>query len=443
MEFTLKQVALFFQSDCLVDKSISGFSVDSRSVKKGDLFFALSGARVDGHLFLKEVAEKGAVGAIVNKSYQGPDYNLFLIFVQDPLSALQEFAANAVKKSSARIVAVTGSVGKTSTKDFITAFLKKKYRVSATPGNNNSQIGLPLAILNHTDGNEDILVLEMGMTHPDQIKNLVQIAPPEVAVITCVSLVHACNFDSILGIAAAKAEIFSHSSTCLGILPKEVVNYENICKQSPCEKKTFSTVDQDADYYLNKQNPNSIHFENKSISIPHLSIPGTHNLHNMLAAIAVARYFSVSWDDIIFTIPTLKLPERRLEFVEKEGIHFINDSYNAAELSMKAALEMMPTPKQKGNKIAVLGSMMDLGKYSIETHTRIGQCALQCADSAFCLGIECEPIYEAFKKAGKPTELFLDRQALVQHLKTILKRDDIVLLKGSSSKQLWKILEEI
>lgn len=424
---------------------ITGVSVDSRRTVAGQLFFALPGACVDGHEFLKEVASKGAVGAVVSKSYQGPDYGLTLLPVEDTLKALQEWARQVIASWPVRIVAITGSIGKTTTKEFVRTLLKKKYRVASSPGNNNSQIGVPLSILNHTKGTEEILVLEMGMTVPGNLTRLVQIAPPEIALITSVALVHACNFDGLEDIASAKAEIFSSPHTRVGVLPSEIINFDAISRQTPCRKISFSTIHSNSDYYLDLMKPDTIESskEDKKIKIPSLPVPGRHNVHNFLGAVTVARHFNVSWNDIVEAISEIKMPDMRLTFVKHKGICFLNDSYNACEISVKAALQSLPEPEKNGNKVAVLGSMMELGKFSSESHIRVGEFALNHVDAVYCLGIECQPICEAFRKAGKPSELFLDREKLIDYLRKLLKPNDVVLLKGSLSKQMWKVLEEI
>lgn len=420
-----------------------GVSVDSRNIRKGELFWALPGQTVDGHAFLEEVARKGAAGAVVHKSYQGPDYGLPLLYVPDCLHSLQECARLVLAKLHTKIVAVTGSIGKTTTKEFLKTLLGLKYKVGASPGNFNSQISLPLNILNQMSGLEDLFVLEMGMTHPGDLARLVQIASPEVAVITTVALVHACNFNSLDDIAWAKAEIFSNPKTRLGIIHHDISNLHEISKHNSCNKLTFSSQNSTADYFLDSDLVVHANKENQQIRLQPLNVPGRHNLHNFLAASVVARHFNVPWNDIVDASAHLVLPEKRLQMVHQNGICFVNDSYNASELSVKAALETMPLPSTGGKKIAVLGSMMELGKFSDDCHARVGEHALKYVDHMYCLGVECIPIYEAFKKAGKPCALFIERGALVAHLKDILKSSDVVLLKGSRSKEMWKILEEV
>lgn len=180
-------------ADCQ-DFVFNNVCVDSRLISPGDLFVALPGNQTDGHHFLPQAKACGAVAAVVCSSYRGPDFGLPLIAVPDTLKFLQESARKKVKESRSKVVAVTGSVGKTTTKDFITHLVSQKYRVASTPGNSNSQIGLPLALLNHFEGTEEIVVVEMGMTLPGQIAGLVSIAPPDIAVITSVALVHAAFF---------------------------------------------------------------------------------------------------------------------------------------------------------------------------------------------------------------------------------------------------------
>jgi UDP-N-acetylmuramoyl-tripeptide--D-alanyl-D-alanine ligase len=423
---------------------IQEITIDSRAAKQGDLFFALGGAQVDGHQFIPEVAAKGCQAAVVNRAYQGPDYGLILIKVDDPLASLQEAAREMLAKRRPKIIAVTGSVGKTTTKEFIFEILKPFYRIGATPGNSNSQIGLPLSILNHTNGEEEILILEMGMTHPGQIKKLVEIAPPDIALITLIALVHAANFDNISDIARAKAEIFTHPRTKFGILDRHIENYDEICCVGSCKKLSFAIECSKADYSLAQQegkwlvrNPEGY------FQMNHLTVPGYHNNHNYLAAVTIARCLGLDWEKINSATHFLKLPEKRFELVEKNGVLFVNDSYNASEISTKAALNSMPNPKIGGKKIAVVGEMLELGKFSAECHYAVGLFSLKHVDFMLCFGKECQPIQEAWKESGRPVEIFMEREELLKALKNLLQPGDVVLLKASKKKELWKILDEI
>lgn len=442
--FSLQQIASILKCSLLTTGQATGVAVDSRLIKPQELFFALPGARADGHAFIKEAAEKGAIGAIVSKSYNGPDYGLPLMKAENPLVSLQTLAKTILAQRNQKIVAVTGSIGKTTTKDFITAMLKTEYKVGSTPGNSNSQIGVPLAILNHTDGSEEILVIEMGMTLPGQIANLVEIAPPDVALITYVALVHACNFEGLEDIGKAKAEIFSHPRTRLGILPRETDHFGDLSRIGSCAKLSFSVNPAaSADFVMTcNQDSLIIRTKNETVTLPLLQVPGQHNLHNLLGAITVARSCDVSWHNIEKAIKTLELPERRLQRVEKDGIVFINDSYNAAAPSLKAALQSLPQPPVGGKKIAVIGEMLELGKFSHQCHKEVGDFALQHVHSVFCLGEGCAPIVEKWKAAKRPIYWTNEIEDLKKALKQEVKAGDVVLLKGSRAKGLWKIIED-
>lgn len=424
-------------------------AVDSRLLSKNDLFFALPGEKTDGHCYLEEIARKGAAAAVINADYQGADYGLNLIRVPDVLRALQLCARNELRQRGTRIVGVTGSVGKTTTKDFIGTLLKESFKVGSTPGNSNSQIGMPLAILNETDGSEDILVVEMGMTHAGNIRQLTQIAPPTVALITNVSLVHAVNFDSLADIAKAKAEIFQHPKTQAGIFNQDISHPDILRDAGNCRKISYSAVASSANYVLEKSSE-SFDFQayGEKISTEKLQVPGQHNLINVLGAIAVARYFEMPWPEIKRGLGKLVLPERRMQMICKNGITFVNDSYNASEVSLKAALTSLPEPHAGGKKIAVIGEMLELGKFSEKCHHEVAAAALMRVDHLLCIGKECAPMHDLWTKSGKPV-YWLDERSdknrvlLAQELKKLLVPGDVVLLKGSRANQLWKILEEI
>ena len=417
--------------------------VDSRFLQKQDVFFALEGAKVDGHQFLEEAASKGAAAAVVSASYRGQDFGLTLIPSENPLRALQELARLMLEKRKLKIIAITGSYGKTTTKDFLTGILKEKYTVASSPGNSNSQIGLPLALLNQVIEKEELFVLEMGMTHAGNIKRLVEIAPPDLAIITSVALVHACNFESLDAIALAKAEIFSHPRTKAGILSKEISSYETICNLGNFPKYSFSASSRDADYCLEMKDGKHAFYERQGhCQIPPLAVPGKHNYHNLAAAVAAARQLNVGWEEICRAIPKLRLYERRLEHVELKGILFVNDSYNANAISMKAALESLPTPTHGGKTIALLGEMLELGSFSDACHLEVGEAALSRADSMICLGNHCRPIAECWEKAKRPVKWVFKFEEAVAELQKQVMPGDVVLLKGSRSNGLWRVLQE-
>lgn len=419
--------------------------MDSRLVQSGDLFFALPGARLDGHQFIQEAADKGAVAAVVDKALSLDSQKIPLIRVENPLKALQLIAKKILEARKTKVIAVTGSFGKTTAKDFISAILKKKFKIASSPGNSNSQIGLPLSILNHSQGDEDFFILEMGMTHSGHLADLVQVAPPDIALITAVALVHACNFDSIEAIGRAKGEIFSHPRTSLGILDRGIKNFEEVSRIGDCPKISFSCEDPHADYFLSPFSDGIKIFEKGklSITLPSLPVPGQHNQHNFLAAVAVARAVGMDWKEISAAQSQLKLPDLRLQKVEKNGITFINDSYNASEKTVKAAFKSLPMPTEGGRRFAVIGEMLELGKFSESCHREVALDALNHVDMMLCMGKGCAPIYDVWQAAEKPVFWRFTREEIVHALRNQLQPGDVVLLKGSRSNQLWKVLEEL
>ena len=345
--YALSDLCDWMQAVCPSFLNVRRISIDSRLVQPGDLFFALKGEKSDGHAFLSEAIAKGAHAAVVENSYRTLSRQIPsdfpLIFVDDSLAALQRAAKGAVQKISPRIVAVTGSLGKTTAKDFMTTLVSQRFRTLASPSNQNSQVGLPSALLNHLKGNEEWLILEMGMSFPGEISRLLEIAPPDIAVITMTALVHACNFEDLQQIGYAKAEIFTHPNTKIGILDHRIVNFEALARVGSCSKISFAVDSTESDYSLDEEGEALMVRENQyNVQLPGVKIPGKHNLHNLLAACVVARQLGMEWEEIGSRFSALALPEKRLQIVEKKGVTFINDSYNAAEASMKAALELRP-----------------------------------------------------------------------------------------------------
>lgn len=431
----------FQTNDDLSNVQVSGAAVDSRLVKAGDVFFAMQGAKVDGHDFLQDAAEKGAKAVVIQKDFKTTFNAIPVIRVEDPLKALQNWAKMTLKHYKMKVIAITGSVGKTTTKEFLHTLLKEKYRVTATPGNSNSQTSTPLVILNHVKGDEEILILEMGMTHPGQITKLVDIAPPDIAVITTVALAHACNFASIEDIARAKAEIFSHPKTAIGILSKDISNFDELTTLGSCKKVSFSVKSHHADYFLRENSQMlQVYFPQGRAQLPLLELPGKHNLHNFLAAVAVARSLNLTWEDIASAMPNLRLHERRLEFVEKQGVLFVNDSYNANSLSMKAALDSMPSPKNGGKRIAVIGEMLELGKFTESCHLEVAEAALNKVDNMICMGANCKTILDKWQQENRNVILKMNIEDVIAELKKQVNAGDVVLLKGSRLNGLWRVL---
>jgi UDP-N-acetylmuramoyl-tripeptide--D-alanyl-D-alanine ligase len=412
---------------------LKGFSIDSRTVKEGELFCAISGEKHDGHDHLDEAVRRGAAAVLAERLLH---CSVPVIVVNSVQRALQQAAHNAYAKSRVKGIAVTGSNGKTTTKEFICQLLEGAFK---TPGNANSQLGLPLALLNGLKGTEPYAVLEMGMSTAGEIANLAQIAPPQVAVITSVSYCHAENFKGLQEIAAAKAEIFSQPETQHQLYhrPIEKLIPEMVKTAVPFElyneKMSFTLISEKDSLYFVDHGQRHL--------LLNLPFKEEHLLHDLLAALASVSLAGAPMEKAMERISQLRLPEKRFQSVQKQGALYINDTYNASPESMKAALKALPKPSGRGKRIGVLGSMMELGKFSEECHREVGKFALPYLDQLFCYGIECQPLVDEWKKAGRQvmmTENFEELKAWVE--KSVVK-EDVVLLKGSNSKQLWKLIE--
>lgn len=420
---------------------VSGVAIDSRKIEPEELFFALPGNRVDGHTFLEAVAAKGAAGAVVHENYRGESFGLPLLRVPDVLFALQDFARKSLEKRSSKVIAITGSLGKTTVKEFAATLLHSRYRIFASPMSYNSQATLPLSIL-MADETEEYLILEMAMSEKGQIAQLVSIAPPDIALLTTVAAQHVTLFpEGLEGICREKASIFSNPKTKLGLLPRELYNFEEAFRTGSCKKKCFSLSSKEYDYYLELiQNGVLVHAKGEPpIEIP-LHLPNKVHYHNFLAAVALAHSLDVSWPLIREAALFIKLPTMRFEKVEKGGIIFINDAFNANPDSMKGALENLPHPRPGGKTIAVVSEMDALGIYTIEGHALVAHTALLHVDLLLCIGKRCETMLQIWEKHGKPAQLFETRSDLEQALLKWAQPGDVVLLKGARSYVLDQIL---
>jgi len=408
---------------------------DSRKVEPKGLFFALVGETHDGHAFLEEVAQKGALAAVVSQKYQGPDFGLTLFPVPDVRVALQALAKWIHNENPPYTIAITGTVGKTTTKEFIADILSERYRLAKPVGSANSQVSLPLLLLNQSESVE-MLVLEMGMSFPGEISRLVDIAPPDFGVLTKVSLAHSENFETIDEIAAAKMELFE--KTDAGLFNLETMAFPPV-HEAALRKTFYSITDPYADYFLKKTGDQVVIVERGKESPP-LTVPfqASHLLENFLCAAAVARMHELTWDEIQHGAAKMQPYLHRFQIFKRDGIQFVDDSYNASVVSVKAALDNLP----KGKKtIALLGDMRELGKFSKKCHEEVAQHALDVVDHLLCIGNEIQPMIEVFKKAGKPVEKVSSCTDAKKRIAALATEGDVVLIKGSNSLKLWKTLD--
>lgn len=374
-------------------------AIDSRKIEPSGIFFALKGEKRDGHKFLQEVASRGATHAVVEESYDGPDFGLSLCRVPDVKEELRRRAREKRKAFTGKVVGITGSVGKTTTKEFLATLLESTLSVGKSFESYNSQLTLPLTILN-CEG--EVWVLEMGMSKPGELAQLTEIAQPEVVLVTKIAYSHSEFFEDLEGIAKAKAEILQSPR-----LEKVFVG-EQVRKFSSFVKGVV---------------PDEVEVE--------LPFAATHLRENFFLAKAAAEYLGVSLSEICKQAKKLSPFTRRFERIEVGGICFINDTYNANPASVMAALENLP----KGNRrIAVLGEMRELGKFSQKCHEDVSAFAKKSCDRLFTLG-------RAF--AGESVDHFSEKEKLLEALCKELREGDVVLLKGSNSLQMWTLLDHL
>lgn len=434
------------------DFDFTGITTDSRAVKKGELFVALVGEKFDGHDYCAKAVELGAAGVVVSRPVEVPQ-GTAMFLVPDTLVAYQELArAYRLKKAGLKVFAITGSNGKTSTKDLLAACLGAKYNVIKTQGNFNNEIGLPKTLL-EIQPDTDIAVVEMGMRGLGQIAELCQIALPDSGIITNVGETHMELLGSMDNIGKAKAELAE-------ALPADgfaVLNGDNeyVVRAAALTKAkvVYFGLSEACDYratdIVTSATGTTFMCQEKATGKQvkvNLQLIGEHNVYNALSAIAGAVCYGVDLEAACAALATARLTGSRQEIIYIGDITFINDAYNASPASMEAALKTLVEAKKatkgKARTIAVLADMLELGAISEDAHRRVGKWAAEYAvDYVLAYGAEARFIAEEAAKAGVQVEYFADRQGAADALRMLADAGDIILLKGSHSMQVDKMLE--
>ena len=429
-------------------------STDTRTIAKGDLFIPLVGERFNGHDFLDSAQKKGACAVLVEKNYwqeAKPNLEMPVILVGDTLKALQDLAHYHRSKYDIPVIGITGSNGKTSTKDLIAAILKQKLNVVKSQGSFNNEIGLPLTLL-EVNSDTQAVVVEMGMRGLGQITELANIAKPTMGVVTSVAPVHIDILKTIENIATAKGELPRNIDKS----GKVFLNGENpwcikMKDWTEAEVNFFGFNDNckyhaqiiEMDLYKSKFKL-KIGDQTKNVELP---IPGEHNVLNALAAVGVAYELGFDLETISEGLKSATISEKRLEKIMLDsGIILINDTYNANPTSMKASINILST-SQADRRIAVLGDMYELGDYELEGHLSVG--AHVCnngADLLIVVGKLGQLIAKGALDSGMPKEKvfsFTNNNEAADFLKENLKQGDIVLFKGSRSAKIEEIVKAI
>lgn len=417
--------------------SFCGANFDSRNLRPGELFIAVTGAR-NGHAFIPNALEKGAAAVLVSEPVRE---DIPAIYVSDTVTALQDIARGYRESLSLRVVGVTGSVGKTTTKEMIAAVLGTTYRTQKTPENFNNGLGLPVTVL-RLDRDDEAAVLEMGMNHFGEIALLTRIAQPDIAVITNIGTMHMENLGSREGILQAKLEILE------GLRPGglAVFNGDNDLLSSVAEQYHAVTFGLGANNDVRAEHittENDItHFTADAFGTSmEITLPtvGEHNILNALAAIAVGLKCGVAPERIESGLADFHNTGMRQHIYDCRGVKIIEDCYNAGPESMEAAFGVLGS--YPGRKLAALGGMLELGELAPQAHYRVGTLAAQTADVLFAYGANSEQTVRGALDAGmKNAKYFESHEELAQALKAELRAGDNLLVKGSRGMKMERVL---
>ena len=431
------------------------FSKDTRTIQKGDIYIGIKGAKFDGNQFWKEALDKGANCVMIQdveiSSEEKEKYsNKTIIKVENTLEALYKIAQYKRSLYDIPVIAITGSVGKTSTKDLISSVVQTQYKTLKTEGNNNNNIGLPFTILRLKD--HEAMVIEMGMNHFGEISLLTNIAQPTISVITNIGTSHIGNLGSRENILKAKLEILEGMKE-----PKIIINNDNDLlhkwyeeNKNHLEIHTYG-IENNSEFLakdIRAQEDSSIfnvniNDENIEIKIP---IGGKHFVYNALCAVVVGKLLGIDNNKIQKGISELELTKKRMEIRQLEnGAILINDSYNASFESMKSSIEYLGNHTGK-RKIAALGDMFELGEYSKELHKKVGmEVAKNHIDLLLCVGNDAKYIMEGAKEINKNinTQLLENNDKLLEKLRKELKDGDILLVKASNATKFYEICQKL
>ena len=430
------------------DKSfIDKISTDSRTLKRGELFVALRGENFDGHNFVESAAKAGAAGAIVDSTWKGkvPE-NFALILAEDPLQAYQNLAASYRRSLSLKVVAITGSNGKTSTKDFAAAVLARRFRVTKTEGNFNNHVGLPRTILEATSQDE-VAVWEIGMNHPGEVAALAKLAAPDVAILTNIGVAHIEFMGSRETIAAEKGALMeavdAQGTVVLNADDPFTPGMAARTRAKVILAGTTAGTIRASEISQSGSGTDFTILEGAHRCRAQLPVPGLHMVQNALLAVAAGRAFGLSLEDCAAGLVAAPLTKARLQIKEIHGVQFIDDSYNANPDSMKAALRTLVELDADGKRVAVLGEMRELGSESERAHREVGETAAMFGiDQLITIGDMGELIARAARAGGlEKTTVVRSTSEAAELLGEIAEPGDLILVKGSRSARTEQVIE--
>jgi len=454
MQLPLDEVAAILGASCRAPERIAqGYSIDSRTLQPGELFFAIRGPRLDGHEFVRSALERGASGAVVERNFAqtaGPALAERLLPVPDTAQALQQLAQAIRKKWGKRVVAVTGSTGKTTTKELIAALLSAYFSTHKSPGNLNNAFGLPLALL-ALESRHEVAVVELAMSAPGEVRRLAQIAAPEIGVVTNVAPVHLEFFDSVDSIARAKRELIEN----LAAPATAVLNYDDQRVRRFADRFAGRVVTfgfepgaevRGTTLRLMPQGGHRFRVTGAGLDAEfELRLPGRYNVENALAALATASVFQVPVQALRLALATFQNLHQRGEILTLPGgITLLNDSYNSNPLAMERMLETLAAWPGAKRRIVVAGEMLELGPKSAALHREVGRTAAKCGVD-WLLGVRGDARFflEGAAEAGLPRErmrFFAAAQEAGEYCQALVEAGDAVLVKGSRGVRLETVI---
>ena len=451
--FTVKDIVTAVKGKLLsgnMEEILTGLSTDTRKIKKGELFLAIKGDRFDGHSFILDAVAKGAGGVLVqdggitNANFKLPDVSF--VSVSDSVKALGDIGNFHRSRFSIPIIGITGSNGKTTTKEMISVILSKKFNALKNFGTENNNIGVPLTLL-RLNSEHNIAVLEMGTNHLGEIRRLSEIARPTIAVITNVGPSHLEYLEDVDTVLKAKTEMLEYMNKDAKLILNADDEHLRTIKTNL--KTIWFGFDKEADFYADKISlePEGISFRLNGKWDISLGVLGRHNVSNALGAIACAWDFGIPIEEIRDALKEFKVPNMRMEVKRFGDIKIINDTYNANPQSMKQAIEALRDMVTEGRKILIAGDMLELGTFSGRFHHLVGKQAAESGiDLIVAVGKLAEHISNGAQEAGmsekkiKLCALMKDARAKVA---TLIKKGDTVLVKGSRAMRMEEIVGDL
>ena len=449
MKLPLSKIEEFLNAtgECELKEIARGYSIDSRTIQAGELFFAVKGERLDGHDFVQQALERGAISAVVRKDQLARfPVKTCLLAVDDTLHALQTLATAVRRMWGKPVVGVTGSAGKTTTKEAIAHVLASRYRVLKSEGNFNNHFGLPLMLLK-LEPEHDMAVIEMGMSHAGEISALAKIAQPEIGVVTVVAPVHLEYFDSLASIARAKYELIeslpARGVAVLNADDEYVSQFGRNFKGKVVMYGTRANADIRAEHIQSCGAEGSV-FEvvvNGVRERAVLPLVGTHNILNALAAIAVGFERGIPLADAVASLATMQAADKRGQVLQLGNIRVINDCYNSNPKALEAMVDALAAMPAK-RRIVVAGEMLELGPAGEQMHRTAGQhIAEKKIDVLIGVRGLAQPMVDAAKTKGMQAEFVTTPEEAGEWLARESREGDIVLLKASRGVKLEKALE--